>query len=475
MNARVSLSRFSTHLTEGPKIRRACALCVLVPILATGCIPEKRIAWSPDGSVAAVFSENGIWLIDGQGTVLPPRFGEGSTRGRWFQDGRHLAVVHQDKARTWADVQTVLSKEEVATVRSVSEDAIRRLTAFQGDLRDFEFDPSNQLSSGLTASAIVYLRETHAKRLEERLGAQWDDLRDAEPAINRLSVVELANNQFVPKQTLVSTLDSIHLPLPSPDGAFVAYAAAASLGGDARCLWIVPAGGGTPRVVARNVSAAYDWSGDGRALVLVRASGEAHAEGSLQLGTLATLTLRDENGALLPTIGEPEDKAGLIYNDAMTVAWLNDGRILFSSVELTLPSTSHDMPQRWGLFAYDPHWQATIVRVTGRGFVEPLDLAVPLFDLSPDETRVVMSLSGGRAAIYHLQTGETTPIGGAAKGKTRALPTWRDHNSISFVAPGGEGELPPAQVMLWESGQTRTLSEGWSGEMREGWLTDKDQ
>lgn len=444
-----------------------------VPFLALGCIPEKRIVWSPDGSAAAVFSENGLHLIDGDGRVLPARFSAGPTRGDWFGDGRRLAVVHQDKARTWRDLQSVLTKEEATRVREVSEAELRRLMGFQGNLKDFGFDPAGELSGGLKAAALVYLREQHPQELASKLGDDWENLRTAEPAITRLSIVGLEAGQFRLVRTLVSTLDAIQQPSPSPDGAYIAYAAAAGLGGgDERCLWVTGANGSAPRIVARNVALAFDWSPDGRSLAFVRASAKAPDELSLQLGSLSTVAVRDESGALLGDISEPEDKAGIIFNEAMSVAWLKDDRILFSSAELTLPATSHDMPQRWGLFAYDPRWQATIIRVTGRKFMEPVDMAVPLFEISPDETRALIPCAGGRLVVYNIQTGETTRLQESETGPIKALPTWRGNDEVCHAVGASEGTpTSVARVMMWKDGSWRVLSADWPETMTDKWLT----
>ena len=170
-----------------------------------------------------------------------------------------------------------------------------------------------------------------------------------------------------------------------------------------------------------------------------------------------------------------EDRVGLIFSEVLGVRWMKNGRLLFSSVELCLPATTRDMPQQWSLFVLDPKMSASVNRVLGRDLVDPRSSEITLFELSPDETRVLLPGPNGQVTLYEFASGDSVALvqnAFASESKTRSLPSWRNNNEVCFVVPGSAKGKPkkPAEVVIWKKGQRRNLSKNWPDDMKDGWL-----
>ncbi len=440
--------------------------------LLVGCLPTKRVVWSPDGRTAAVVSGHGLYMIDGDGTVLPPRHKGTVAACTWMPDGSKMVLIHGTDAKAWEDIATILTKEQIAELETTARQTRQRILAHKGKWDDFELDPGDRFTSGMEIAIVLLLRDRFNEGLPEKVGDKWDDLAKVETEMWHAQVFEPGKDRLAPGQRLFSSIDAIRRPSVAPDGRHLAFLMAdATRGGDAPSLHVVPIDGGAPRAVAANIALGYDWSPDGRSLAYIRStSHEGEDSSALRLGALSTVTVADDAGKLLAEWAEMKDHAGLLYHAVMCVQWLRDGRLLFSSAEVSLPATTRDMPRQWSLFALDPRMPATVFRVIGRDFDEPLDPKLPLFALSPDETRVLLPSPKEGVTLYTLASGQATPLVPKLfeDGETRALPSWRNNDEICFISPTGPNHA--AEVAIWKDGEVRMLSTDWPAEMKEGWL-----
>lgn len=446
--------------------------------MVCGCIPEKRVVWTHDGSVAAVVSDKGFFLINGDGKVLPGRAELSAVRAAWSRDGKRLLGVHRTESESWSDIESVMSEAQRKLVVEKSKIAKPRMMAYTGDWKDFEILPERNIPGGLLVAIVLYLRDNDAEGLPEKLGDKWRELSEVKPTIWHLQTFDRDGDKLKSGRVLVRSLDEIIFPTASPDDKYVAYNSDSwGESGMGRSLFVVSADGGAVRVPAVNVAAGFDWSPDGQRLAYVRSSLIQNGiDEYLQLGSLATIRIRGDDGALLKEWETLEDRAGLLFNPFTCIKWLSDGRILFASVEMTLPATKHDMPRRWSIFAVDPRVAASVTQVLGRDFDVPMEAGFATFEVSPDEKRVVIPCSDGEVAIYNFATGETTKLMNKdlSGQKTRMLPSWKSNSEICYVQPrtAESTDRGIGVVTIWKDGQNHYLSESWPDELKDGWLQD---
>ncbi|HKQ49331.1 MAG TPA: hypothetical protein VJZ71_14770 [Phycisphaerae bacterium] len=454
------------------------SLCLTVSFLA-GCLPEKRIVWSPDGRRAAVATPQGLYFIDADGKVLPPKLPNTPARCDWFPDGKQLAVVHTQKAKGWNEIKGLFTPQQIETLTKLAKGARTQLLAHDGawdDFKlDFKLDAHDQYSSGMQLATLLCMRDEHAEGVAEKLGDKWVELRELDATIWMLQFFTISADALAPGAVIIRSLDEIRQPRVAPDAKNIAFIMSpADFPVDTVSLHVVSAVGGPSRIVADRVAIDYSWSPDSRNLAYIHCpSPRGDEKGMIQLGSLTTVNIADESGALLKEWTQRQDRVGLLFNDVLGVRWLRDGRLIFSSVEVTLPATPRDMPQQWSLFVLDPRMPASVTRVLARDLGQPRDMALPLFELSPDESKVLLPGQKGRVSLYEFASGEETPIVAKddAKGETRALPSWRNNSEITAVFPNPENDPKgPAQIMLWKAGQSRPISDAWPKEMKDGWL-----
>jgi hypothetical protein len=455
-------------------VKTFVALTLSVSFL-TGCLPEKRIVWSPDGERAAVATPQGLYFIDAKGTVLPPRLPNTLARCDWFPDGKTLAVVHTQKVKRWNDIKGLFTPNEIDAITKHAEEARTLVLSYDGAWDDFDLDPQDHFSSGMEMATLLCMRDEHAKGVAEKLGEKWKELRDIDATIWVLQVFSISGDALAPGAILVRSLDEVRQPRVSPDAKSIAFIMSPpSSPKESVSLYVASANGSPPRIVADRVALDFSWSPDSRSLAYICCPAPRGEEkGMIQLGSLTTVNIADESGALLKEWTQRNDRVGILFNDVLGVRWLRDGRLLFSSVEVTLPATPRDMPQQWSLFVLDPRMPASVTRVLARDLEQPRDMALPLFELSPDESRVLLPGQKGRVSLYEFASGQETPIVAKddAKGETRGLPSWRNNAEVTAVFPNpDEDPKGPAQVMLWSAGQSRPLSDTWPKEMKDGWL-----
>lgn len=467
------------------------ATCITALCLTfCGCLPEKRIVWSPDGSRAAVATPSGLYLIDSEGKVLPPRLEGTPTRCVWTSDGKGLLVAHARKVAMWDDLTKSMSPGEKELIDSTAVELRKKVLDYSGDWKNFDLDPAKKLSPGMEGAAILCLRDRHGEGLKEKLGDEWEEFHKAEVSVWELTLFEVKKDSFVEKKTIFQGLDEIRSPTLSPDGRFAAFLwnrtvrteemdeAEATVQLDQLALHVVPTDGSAPaRIVANKVAIDYDWSPDSRSLAYIHGTPSLDDGGRVELGSLATATIADEKGRLLEK-WEQSDRVGLLFNPMLSVKWMRDGRLLFSSIEVTLPVTTRSMPQEWTLFIMDPRMPAGVTRVLGRDLVESRDPGTPLFSLSPDEKCVLLPGPQGRITSYEFATGDTKSLVSIENPKDGmgCIPSWRNSDEITFVmpqkdAPSSASNLP--EVHLWKGGKSRSISDDWPDEMRDGWLDGK--
>ncbi len=457
------------------RIWMVMGLTVTVALLV-GCI-EKRVDWSPDGRWATVIGHEGaLHISDGDGN-LSKRIAPTVRRVAWFPDSRHFLALRDVEAKTWDEAATVLSPELTEKLIAAARRMSDELLAFEGDLDDFE--PSTETVSEAEMIAVaLYVRDYLADTVREKLGEKWDEFQDMSAAIQTLQTVEVRNGSAQLGSIVFQTLEDVGHPRISPDGAYVAFTIQRKTDDDdERRLFVMPIeGDGEPVEVAGLAGQHLDWSPDGTSIVFTRANVPAtDGNEALRLGALSRRVVRDDSGELLEEFADIDDLAGIIFDDTLKLRVLADGRVLFAATEVRLPATAKEMPQRQSLFTVDLDGAATVARLLPRETESEIATNLGFFEVSPDGTRISVPTDNGRVAVVVLATGQVIHVQPHkdTQDKLRTVPTWRSNDELCFAVPAASEHGSPkrAEIVLWSTRATRTISRSWPDSLVKGFLT----
>jgi hypothetical protein len=433
-----------------------------------GCRPEKRVAWSPDGQWAAVRAGDGLRLCDPGGTLSPPVAGE-FTAALWLPNSRELLAVQALEFGTWSELAEQLPADEVDRIVEWSDRTERELLAHEGDVDDFEPSAVSALTWDELAALILHVRDNATEEARRRLGDQMDDLADATAQVYVLQHFRVADGRL---DAGAERYRSIVKPEPvdvTSDGAVLALVMPSAGDAAARRLYVMSLGAGAPpRRVASATSSQATFGPDDRTLVYAQARPAPQpGADTMSLGVIARTRVRADDGTLLDEFAGPEDLAGIIFYPDTPVHCLSDGRIVFASLELTLPVSAKDMPERPSLFAIDPDRSPIVARLLTRQTAEQLGAGLLDVAISPDEEHIAVLTDDGVVVVVTLATGARWAVLEAEQGEdARILPVWRTANELCVSRKSAEDGRPHADLVL--------LKLDWENEKIERWLLTRD-
>ncbi len=429
-------------------------------LLASGC-GVQRVVWSPDGTRAAVMGEQGLCFSDPEGKVSGVLVSN-VAMAEWFPDSHKLALVRATKTQSWADFQTHLRPEDRDSVVQQGQSILKE---WLNTGRDWKAALNGMENSGAVA---LYFKSLDG--VKEKVGADWAELDQKDATLYELYIGTVNGNEVALGAALVQTLQQ---PLPlglrvSPTGAAIAMTTDAGKRHGARLI-VVPADGSAPeKIVSEDACGHPDWTKDGRSLVYINAVGAMTSDDDLRLSALTRRQVVNALGAIEVQTNH-DDLAGMLFDANLGVRCLSDGRILFIALDLQLPVTAPDMPQRPQIFCLDTRRQATLTRLIPRGVMEDLPHA-GFFEVSPDEKKVLMAGDKGAVTILTLADGNVTTVQTAGDDDPPSFPSWRgDEVCYLFASPTNSG-THTWEVALWKDGTNRVISAGWPADLRKGML-----
>ncbi len=478
--------------------RRVLAGLILSLTVLSGCLPETRIAWSPDGTHALVRAGDGLYLSDGDGK-LSGRIAEDVPAVAWLPDSRRFIAACNQPAATWEELVPHLSEERKAAAEAEAEALRREVLAYKGDWGKFRF----RTPSADILAALMCLRDRHGDELGPVVGDGWSGLKALRHGVYALRLFEVADGKVGEGKLLLESLEPPAEIRAAPTGKAFAYAAPPypAQGAEAAfSLFVVPLGAPASATrVASRVSIFFDWAADGCSLVYASTDEpdpaalsryatlgsppeslvyrrvrmpEFFRQRDVRLGSLVRKAVVDGEGAVL---AEPARTtlADVAFLDSMPVACLPDGRVLFAAREVRLPAAADGVAEDLALFAVEPSDPRTVRKLA---LPEPRAGAqrrLDLMQLSPDRTRLLIPDSKGAIDLLDLATGKTAE---AAKDLPAVLsmtiPVWRSNRELCFIAETKDGEDAPKRqgVVLWSAEGTRCLSKDWAEAATKGFL-----
>lgn len=454
---------------------------VLIGFGIAGCIPEKRVNWAPDGKKATVIGgDRGLYLCDGQGTLTEP-LASGVRCVAWFPDSQRLAIVQTGKVTTWTDLAAMLTPDLRQRVVTVGEALNAEVQAYTGKWDDFPAHALSEVGGPVSGAVTLYVRDTHADTLSVKLGPeQWAEVKDADIEVYTLCVARISAGALTIGEPLVRSIFEPEALRVSPLGTSIAFATSSVEHDDVFELYVRPVdGSATPRLVAAPVARFADWSANGRDLVFA-GSGQrgTFCSDALHLGVIARRHVCAADGTPLESFSEQEDLAGILFLGESRVRCLRDGRIVFAALEVQLPCTTADMPDRAGLFTIDPGRTPGVTRLIPRQAAASFPDAVGMFEVSPDEQRICVPGGNGEIAVLTIATGDVqTYLSSDTADGVKTWPCWRSDTELCFAVHGhGGGNAARSEIVLCkvndqgESSERKIISKDWPENIVLGFL-----
>lgn len=433
-------------------------------LMLSGCIPEQRIIWSPDGRQAVVLADEGaMYLCDAEGALSEQKL-DGVFRVAWFGDSVGLVLARVVEFSSWEQVHDLLAPSE-------REELVALAEKFYGvylENKDFAtaveavLAPVN-LSDNQNGLVGLYLKEHYPDLVEEDLPESVE--------VMLIETAEVGNGTFQLKHRVAAMPSPVWDLRIAPNDLWVAYTSGEPFEDNAASpsLYLSTLNE-TPvvRRIARNVALFTDWSADGQYLVYAAASSNVDMD-ELQLGSICRRKVADESGSLLEEVGEREDLAGIIMNGLTRVRTLPDGSIVFTAMEVQLPATAGDLPENMNLFKINPETQATVSRLLPRTVESCLGEWSMLFELSPDGRKIAFLDAEGRAAVATIATGELLHVPDSESESV--LPGWRGNDELLSICKLADEDGTERTVVVLFSDKrdpkTIEISADWPTEVLE--------
>ncbi len=455
---------------------------VLGIYLLVGCHP-KHVVWSSDGQWAAVTGTDSLYFCDSNGKITE-KIREGILRAQWFPNQYRLAIERGICAKNWKDMEANVPESEQQKLIQHAKLLLDVSDPREWKIKTQTLLDTKVLSKNEIEGVILYLRDKSLNKLPQTVVDSWP--KDTDFNYYFLEIGLWKDGKFTVEKTLWSSEERVWDIRISNKGRVLAFTSA-YLDSDEddepnySTLWVADSNTGEVVLVDKNVALYPDWSIDGKLLFYVRSISETDSENVI--GTLLKSQICDDNGVLLSKTKDPEALAGLIVNEYTKVRCFSDGRIVFSSIEISLPTIEADVLRQKQLFMLDPKRQATITRLIPRGTLgQTKDYNLDFFEVSPDETMISVPSDEGRVAVFYPSTGEFKVLQAEDMEHIKTIPVWRYPNDLCYVnvyksKDEKEADYPEHVVLQTateekEWSEPRSISKSWPSGARDGWLEE---
>jgi len=483
LRSAIDLSSVSTHFLTDPILVKSIrsifysALLAGVTLCLTGCLPEERFWWAPDGSQAAVVTEDQLRLVDATGALLakmevPEEWRV--VRVEWLPDSRGFLLQSVQEVESWGQVTALVPRDEANQVLALSAEVpalLRVAEILDGDVGKSE-DPFVRLGVGeadLFRNALTLGMkkdpETVIPALEKvsrGRGPLSDRRKEIEHfaihRVDRVSLEELA----LPEQPLLASLRLLGPCRLSPSGEKLLFGRRHGRGTTVE-LVIHDLGDGAENLVTKRAFSTYEWESESSLVTLVPVG-----QGETLVKQVHRYHLAEGSKAK----GEPLATALVPFLPHLEI--LADGTVLFSSQGSSLPTASSAVAPRSSLYRWSPESSA-LVRVPTEAGALPMNLGH--FVASPDGTRVAVVESDTDAvAVVEVATGRVELVSPSHPyRKCRTLPAWRSAEELSFAR--FDSESGRVEWVLWNvlTGSSRVLNRDWSNKDTSTWIEEQSE
>lgn len=423
-------------------------LCCVLTLLV-GCFPEDSLEWSRDGSWGLLRTQNNLFVVDGASGALTPiqTDGEVGPLPGISSDGKQMTYVVVSPCATLEEGLKLFPANVVETIRRDAQRLRERVVA--GDVLPTDLPLGDGSKSGVEESyhrwVVRAMCEDPDALLVTRIGRdKLEECRKCEIACSHLVVADRAEPG---RNATVAAMPMTMLrPRLSPDGRWVAFLISTPHDKEKATLIVTSTDGKTDAIeVAAGVAIGHDWRPDGKALAYVKQDGDPIlgaveervlvAEDGV-IATEATNPIADDTICARRSAGATKQFAGTLFQPYMSVQYGPDGRVLFSSATVTIPTSDLDEPRN-SLFCYD-RLTGTVTDILPAALRNQTSENVNYFRLSPDGKRLLVPLESNRFAIYELGSKQvqyplSTEEGFGDDDIPDLLPAWKGNDRITCL------------------------------------------
>lgn len=463
----------------------------LVGTLLAGCFPDNSLVWSRDGSWGLLRVKGALFTVDGTSGELTPikPHGGASIMPGISADGSRIVYV-QGVGRPELDEGMKLFPPTMANMirRDARQLAQKVLAGLVWPEALLPGSNNNELAfeEPYHRWVVRVMCKDPEAALANRLGSEiLEKCRQLDIGYNNLIVADRAKPDE--GKTLVTMPVAAFRPRFSPDGRYVAYVMPLPEDEEIGVLLVASTDGKVDAMeVAVGTAMGYDWRPDSKALAYVKRDGDA------MLGTFEEKVVVDDQGVLMiegvqeaeegciassRSTGQAKQLAGTLFQPLMHVQYGLDGRMLFSSAAVAIPTTELEEPD-YSVFCYD-RVTGTVTDVLPSVIRNRASQNMNFFSLSPDGRRLLVPLQYNHFAIYELGSNEAIfPCEGdegfGMDEMPDFVPSWKGNDQIvcmvsengHFLADDdGRAHHRKEVVVLGTDGQLREiLSSRWPDE-----------
>ncbi len=489
-------------------VRILAVLLAAAGLSLTACLPKRSVCWSPDGKYAAFVAQQKAYLADADGQLSEPLEGVAGPMA-WFADSRRIVLVRVVEMDKWEQMKDLFSKQQRKKILDLGPVVRREVLAYEGDWDGWRPPSAAGLTDVEFVALWIYMRQYHAEGLSAKLADKWEGYAKLKLSVANIQIAEVQSGKLVPGK-IVAQLPGIG-PLAlrvSPDGTRIAYTVpnpeieainklraerkkqtqtqptnpdSPSIGNlfpqGATLMLVNTDGRSTPRAVAGITGWYPEFTPDSKSLVYAFTD-SVPTESAIVLGSIGRAQIVDAPDG--PNVLTPQPLAGILYFPFTRITCLNDGQILFSAYNVTLPSAG-GLSGDLALFSLAPERRATVAPMisdAARKGIPAEGFAFGAMDLRPDAAAMTFNDAEGTIGYCVFATSAVETINKPVKDvKILDQATWRTNDELSFVVGAGHewGSKERPEFVLYNlvTKQARCISRAWPDEVMKSFDTER--
>ena len=443
-------------------------LLVCIVFLLSAC-DGNYLVWSTDGKLGAVLGAKGLRVCDGEGTISKVLI-DNAGMFRWLPGEHAGLIVGYDYVASWAELKPLLNKAQEKQIADESAKLRRKILTYKGDPKKFAENALRTFDYPL--HACLALRGAHQPDLERVASQKWPPFANVKVPIFYIKLVQVDEKSTKLVRVLNRGIDEVVELRPSPNGKAIACVKHEN-GQERNYIEIIPiVAFAKASYVAVNTNVYPDWSADGRNLYFTRGNNAGESDllrgAGVHEGGLFKAECCDATGKIHQQI--TTQKLGrIIFDNRSPVRALKDGRILFLSRELGLPSSVQANPTST-LFALEgPRVDTILHRSDDAVYFEP----------NQDQEQIAVSFANGSLFVVKSNGTDPTELCNGKETKISGLlPQWKSNSELSYgteTPSQNKGAKPTYSVILYSksSGQ-KDLSKAWGKEAASEIIVHRD-